>query len=597
MKGKLTALFAAAVLMLSAAACSGSGSDTDSSGIKTSSDDKVVDYSAENYDFGDPSAWTGEKVVSLDLGDCLIDAYPYDDKYDWGQSIIYDEDDGIYKMWWCRNSGYDTIWYAESEDLKHWRNAEKIMTVTENTEWIKLHVGKPAVLKIDGEYKMYFEAPATLNNWKEFDNNVFLATSSDGKRWNVRSKDGEPYPIIRMTDEQMADSWDQSQQAGGSGYGFYGFGQPSVCYKDGKYYLYYTHTLIEGDRMYVATSDDGVNFTAGREVFLRAGSGVKYNDLTGKFMYAYEYTEGRLSKIFYMESSDGYNFTYKNYIEAAANENVLSKGAGFVRGYPDFISDGYGHVKTHTVYAAYMEGKMAESGNDWRQYAHTWDIHIAAFNPAEFAGRTMVLPDGNVYNSVTVTPYREAHTAYEEQLAGIPLINDVPSVDGEKDALYEEAAVLAVTRVVSNDRAVPGDISAKIYAAYNKTYLYFLIEVKDLSVNESDVTYVMIDEKRFAEDPSEICNVTATRSGAEVTDGNSSGIAGVITAVKKTAQGYNVEVKMPWRYKTVQNPLDTIGFDCFVYNDRASTDYKSIVAWNDVHASYDVRNAGELYFK
>ena len=66
------------------------------------------------------------------------------------------------------------------------------------------------------------------DQWKEFfycdalDNNVLMATSDDGISWEIwKGEDGgkEPYPVIRMTDEQMADSWDKSQLAGGSGYG------------------------------------------------------------------------------------------------------------------------------------------------------------------------------------------------------------------------------------------------------------------------------------------------------------------------------------------------------------------------------------------
>ena len=611
---KLTALICSLCFLFAA----GCGQDKDSSAPESAENSSVTSEApetsgggnseteepekdmtlAENYDFGDPNTWAGESMAVTDLGDFLIDAYPYDDRYDWGQSILYDEEDGVYKMWWCRNSRYDSIWYAESEDLKHWTKAQKLLAVEENTNWIKLHVGKPTVLKIDGQYVMYFEAPATLNGWKEFDNNVFRATSEDGLRWSIWQGDiGEPYPVIRMTDSQMSASWNQSQMSGGSGYGFYGIGQPSAVYKDGVYYLYCTYSLEAGDRMYLFKSTDGIRFDAGQEVFVRAGSGVKYNTLTNKFMMTYEYTQGRLSKIYYMESDDGVKFTYSNYTEAANNQDILSTGGGFVRGYPDFIGDGYGHVNSHTVYVSYMEGKMADTGNDWRQYAHTWDIHFAAFNVAEYANRTMVLPNGRILNNDTMDSYREKHEPYEDRLVGISRAEVAPVLDGELDELYQSSTVLNVDRVSCSECAVPGDISAKTYVAYDDTGLYVFVEVTDSTADASDTVYLLFDEKRFAADPAEIVNVTATRRELVFTDGNSATLESCQGRVKVTEKGYNVEVKLPWRYKTAIEAYDSFGFDCFVYNMRESAEYKSLITWADYLAGYDIHKAGELYFR
>ncbi len=551
---------------------------------------------AENYDFGDPSTWAAEKMVVTDLGDFIIDAYPYDERYDWGQSVICDEEEGVYKMWWCRHSGYDSIWYAESEDLKHWTNAQKLLAPETNTTWIKLHVGKPSVLKLNGKYIMYFEAPATLNGWKEFDNNVFMATSDDGIKWSIWQGDAdEPYPVIRMTDTQMQASWNQSQMAGGSGYGFYGIGQPSAVYKDGTYYLYCTYSLEAGDRMYVFQSTDGIHFDQGQEVFTRAGSGIKYNTLTQKFMMTYEYSQGRMSRVYYMESDDGVKFTYSNYTEAANNQNILSTGGGFVRGYPDFIGNGSGHVNGHTVYVSYMEGKMADTGNDWRQYAHTWDIHFAAFNLAQYANRTMVLPNGHIKNSDTMLPYRDKHVEYEDKLEGISKTATVPVIDGERDEAYASSSVLKVDRVSCAERAVPGSTTAELRVTYTADALYILVEVKD-QAKGGDKVYVLVDEKRFASNASEIFNVEAWRDKVKITDGNSEAIEGAEATVKETADGYNVEIKMPWRYKTGFEAYDSFGFDCYVYDNIESAEYKSLITWNDFNAGYNSQTAGELYF-
>lgn len=241
---KFLAVLLSAVSVFAFAACSGDPSDEPGGGK-----DMTL---AENYDFGDPSTWAGTSLQRLNLGDAEFDVFPEDHFYDWGQSVMYDSQEGIYKMWWCRQSRYDSIWYAESEDMKHWHSLEKVLVVEpgQDTEWIKMHVGKPSVIKVEKEgggyeYRMYFEAPRTLKQGGrvEYDNNVFLATSDDGKDWEIWSNGGdEPYPVIAMTEADLAASEAQSAATGDS-YGFYGLGQPSVTQKDGVFYLYYTHSL------------------------------------------------------------------------------------------------------------------------------------------------------------------------------------------------------------------------------------------------------------------------------------------------------------------------------------------------------------------
>ena len=135
----------------------------------------------------------------------------------------------------------EKISLKESKDLKNWFNANKVLVVEEDSTWIKMHVGKPTVIKINGEFKMYFEAPATLKDGggKEFDNNVLLATSKDGKKWSYWTNGGnEPYPVLAMSKEEMDASYNFSNE-NPSGYGYYGLGQPSVCYVNGKYYLFF----------------------------------------------------------------------------------------------------------------------------------------------------------------------------------------------------------------------------------------------------------------------------------------------------------------------------------------------------------------------
>ena len=98
--------------------------------------------------------------------------------------------------------------------------------------------------------------------------------------------------------------------------------------------------------------------------------------------------------------------------------------------------------------------------------------------------------------------------------------------------------------------------------------------------------------------PEEITNVEVCRSGKiSATDGNSEELSGIQAIVKTTNDGYRVEVMIPWRFKTTQEAYDSFGFDCYVYDNRDSNDFQSLLAWNDCHASYDIHKAGEVFFR
>ena len=549
-------------------------------------------------DYGDPATWPGEKMAVKDLGDCIMDSYPYDEMYDWGQSIMFDEEDGIYKMWWCRQSGFDTIWYAESSDLKHWHNEEKIMFVEENSTWIKMHVGKPTVIKEDGRYTMYFEAPATLNGLKEFDNNVFMATSNDGKHFDIYDAGtGEPYPIIRMSEVDMAESWEQSQNPEGNGYGYYGIGQPSITKKGDTYYLYCTYSLFPGDQMFVFQSKDGFHFDEGTKVFVRAGCGVKYNLRTDKFMMAYEYSISGNSRVFYMDSNDGIHFTYADYTSATNNQNILSRGTGFTRGYSDFVCNANAQVDGYTNYVAYMEGRQADAGHDWRQYCATWDIHIAMFELPDVANRPMTLPNGRIYSSENVKPYADKHVPYQDRFLPIDLVSASPTIDGKKDECYQQGLHMEINRFAYERRAVPSALRADAYLLATAEALYLHVDVYDPTCDSDDAVMVLLDEKRFAESDEEILMAHGFRGESLFRDYGVEPVAGNSYAYWANGDSYSVEFRIPWRYRSSFSSHQSFGFDCFVADKVSNANYRSVLAWNDFRLTGDIHNAGEIYFR
>lgn len=582
--GRCNAILTFAFAFASLASCgAGEGASSSSTGPETASSTESLSTgsagpSSSSDVFGDPSDWPGETVKTRDLGDALFAPYPDDSHYDWGQSILYDEEDGIYKMWWCRQSPHDTIWYAESTDLKHWDNLQKIMAVEEDTTWIKMHVGKPAVLKVDGKYRMYLEAPCTILDGKEFNNNVLMAESDDGIHFTYHGGE-DPQPVIAMSEEQLAASIEHAK-TGGTGYGHYGIGQPSAVYKDGITYLYCTYSLEQGDRFYCFRSEDGVHFDEGTQVFLRAGSGVKYNDLTGKFMMTYSRDQDGQSRVYYMESDDGIAFTYSDYAGASANPNVIARGSGLVRNYPDFVSDAHGHVKTETMYVAYMEGKMAGVGSDWRQFSHTWDIHIAMVNPPEYANRPMVLPNGKLAEAEALRDYAGKHSPLDPQTLSMKKSSLVPELDGKKDRAY--GASHPIERVSYLHGAVPSALKGEI--AFLATEEAFFLHVGAADLGKDDHRVEVFFQEETETEPLRI----RAESGAFTA------LRGEEIDVSVAGQASQEGAAAFYEFRIPRLASSRLRLDVHLWRSQSSNHYKNIVAWSDPLLSEDPAKIGEI---
>lgn len=198
--------------------------------------------------------------------------------YDWGSCVMKDGD--IYRMWWTRpcaptdktmpyqttddegkpvEFAYsvrgDRIFYAESRDGYTWRlngTGEEvalddygpdsptpvIVLRPSETQWERRHLGTPSVVKVNGVFYMYYEAPAEFAvrrdekgepaEGQEYHNGVFLATSRDGRHFTKWPSNDNPEPIIRSPEENRK-----------PGRRRYGLGQPTVYYRDGKFVLHY----------------------------------------------------------------------------------------------------------------------------------------------------------------------------------------------------------------------------------------------------------------------------------------------------------------------------------------------------------------------
>jgi predicted GH43/DUF377 family glycosyl hydrolase len=328
----------------------------------------------------------------IDLGRLDIDGTTSTDGiYDWGASLF--NDSGTYRMWWVRQNSYDVICYADSTDGVHWTNTQQVLSAKGGSSQEQLHVGKPAVVKVGTTYYMFYESPKLFTNYPdgEYANQIFVATSTDGKNWTKYPSNDNPQPVISVPSDITE--------------GAYGIGQPSVFYKDGQFNLSYVCNLTGWpDQIRFAKSSSPTNWGAytTHDLICNGGAGVSitWNTALNKYVMLYVATSSvtpepntpDTSHVYVFTSTDGlnwqngdgatYNQPYLWTIAKNCNKLTLSPFANpKVRGYPSFFgTDQYGIVNSSTMRISFMQGTMPASGSDWRSTSGTWDLYALSFD-------------------------------------------------------------------------------------------------------------------------------------------------------------------------------------------------------------------------
>ena len=212
--------------------------------------------------------------------------------------VLYDG--GLYKMWYhgLGRIGNDPwkvhVLYCESVDGISWtKYPNPVIYPGGYNAWDSKAVSPGAVIKENGIYKMYY-----CGYSNEYDNwHVGYATSVDGINWEKY-----PQPIITGTygwEHQLIPS--------------------SIIRFNDQYYLYYTGRNFPNDRIGLAVSQDGINFTK------YSGNPVIINDQPWELSGVGEGTiqnENGILKMYYMNSletgfgiatsTNGINWTKSN---------------------------------------------------------------------------------------------------------------------------------------------------------------------------------------------------------------------------------------------------------------------------------------------
>lgn len=116
-------------------------------------------------------------------------------------SVIWDEDAGIYKMWYSAGEQYepDAVGYATSTDGLNWTKLgkEPIFACDPQTEWEKVKVAGVQVFKHGGWYYMFYIGYRTVDlaqvgiarsrdgigNWERYPGNPIVAPDAD--KWDA----------------------------------------------------------------------------------------------------------------------------------------------------------------------------------------------------------------------------------------------------------------------------------------------------------------------------------------------------------------------------------------------------------------------------
>lgn len=558
--------------------------------------------------------YAGDAIVVQDLGRMELEAYPVDVNYDWKCSVIQDGD--IYKMYWCRQYNQDAIWYAESTDMKTWTNEQVVLDIPAESfydrEWLKLHCANPSVVIVDGTYYLFFEGPSTVLATGECDNQVFLATSTDGLNFTMYPSNEDPQPIVKMPEEKM-------------GEGRYGVGQPSVVYKDGLFHLWYTDA-VDGSFMRYATSEDGIHFGNYEDhpvVFDAATVGVCYNALIDKYIMAYrldkhEAVDASLTRrvdIYLNFSDDGIH--WETSFKDSKDEYIVSSDEFKTRNFPAFCTNEYGHITTTTMYVTYMEAdRLHGVDEDFRYTSPSWDGHIAAVNLKEFAKKEMILPSGEVLSEESLKQYEDSGLTYEKT-SGIAQYG-TPTIDLVKEDLWDNSPKLEINRRVTRWGTEASDTTGTVQFMWDEEALYAYGVIYDENVSYShpggiDQLYqkdsidifinVSNEQKQYLTEwkvPTkdwtidayffEICAngtyiVKSTNGTNEIIVTNALKGAQIYTNITET--GWEFEIKMPW-YPLAESYVEAnrvIGLEMQINDDPGIGMRRSQIVWNDIRGA------------
>jgi predicted GH43/DUF377 family glycosyl hydrolase len=244
-------------------------------------------------------------------------------------------DNGVFKMWYLGlvNSGVANVGYAESTDGISWSRpfSNPVLSPGNYGAWDASSVGPGAIIKENGEYKMYYVGWADQNsNW-----DIGLATSTDGINWTKYAGN----PILYGTS-----GWE------------YQIIPAAIIKINDTYYLYYYGRNLPEYRIGLATSTDGINWERynGNPILSPTkpweGTGVLHPSIINENgIFKMVYGNSTASGFGVATSTDGINWTKSDGNPFFTKNDTHNDWASYKVAYPFFM-------KTDSEYRVYYSG-------------------------------------------------------------------------------------------------------------------------------------------------------------------------------------------------------------------------------------------------
>ena len=358
-------------------------------------------------------------------------------RYDWGVSVM--KDGNLYRMWWVRLGGTnkkrfpyqtnlpdgapfdftypdrgDRIYYAESCDGRTFNisgddyagsiddfgpdaTGPLMVLKPAESDQERNHVGCPTVVKVDGTFYMYYEAPCEfvcrkneenkVQVLREYHNQVFLATSSDGKQWHKYPSNENPQPIIAAPEFNKKT---ETQR--------YGLGQPSVFYERNRFVMHYVDSCT-GPGDFIVRLESKDPYFKNPRVFrgtlrpnnktrpIPPGSVARFAQTDVKYLGRYFY----LLRPAYGTGNVGLLISRTGRFDADANavlpKNVFpqialqdTRGNDYrERLFPDFLTTPTGEILEQEGHITVFYG----SARGFKEHADTWNLFRADVSLAD----------------------------------------------------------------------------------------------------------------------------------------------------------------------------------------------------------------------
>ena len=198
--------------------------------------------------------------------------------YLYAPNIMYDESEGLFKLWACAGVKGDHIIYKEAKtldslNLPNWHSA---LRPKFDNNFDGNHTCDPNVIKVGSTYYLYYGGYNDKHSLQQKTTRIGVASSTDGGRNFSRLNGGNPIVDFVGTQGFIPTS--------------YGIGQPAVVEVQGYFYMIYTHQDGMNNRLRVIKSQrpDFNSYELVKEIdssFIGAWSvDMAWNELSSRFI-------------------------------------------------------------------------------------------------------------------------------------------------------------------------------------------------------------------------------------------------------------------------------------------------------------------------